>query len=57
MEQLRSSISNRRRGLEARLKKEQMTIASMEVLLKDKIKENEELSKICDELVANAENS
>jgi len=57
MEELRSSISTRRCGLEARLKKDQMTIASMEVFLKDKIKENEELSNICDKLVDNTENS
>ena len=50
------SISEREVGtLQAKLKKEQMTVASLNTSLQDKIRENQELTKICDELIAEAE--
>lgn len=42
-------------ALQAKLKKEQMTVSSLDSSLQNKIRENQELTKICDELIAGAE--
>ena len=53
--QVRAASEREISALQARLKKEQMYIASLNSSLQEKIRENTELSKICDELIARAE--
>jgi len=49
-------VSEREVGtLQAKLKKEQMAVSSLNTAVQDKIRENQELTKICDELIAGAE--
>ena len=53
--QVRSNSEREVGALQAKLKKEQMSISSLTTALQDKSRENEELTKICDELIAGAE--
>ena len=53
--QIRSTSEREVSALQAKLKMEQMTIASLTSSLQDKARENAELTKICDELIAGAE--
>ena len=53
--QVRSNSEREVSALQAKLKKEQMSSFSLTTALQDKSRENKELTKICDELIAGAE--
>ncbi|NXR92745.1 TACC3 protein, partial [Hypocryptadius cinnamomeus] len=49
--QVRSKAESETAALQATLRKEQMRIQSLERSLEQKTKENDELTKICDDLI------
>ncbi|NXS97402.1 TACC3 protein, partial [Jacana jacana] len=49
--QVRNKTQSETAALQASLRKEQMRIQSLERTLEQKIKENDELTKICDDLI------
>ncbi|XP_068259173.1 transforming acidic coiled-coil-containing protein 3 [Nyctibius grandis] len=53
--QVRSKAKSETAALQANLRKEQMRIQSLERTLEQKTKENEELTKICDDLISKME--
>ncbi|NXX87806.1 TACC3 protein, partial [Centropus bengalensis] len=53
--QVRSKAASETAALQATLRKEQMRIQSLERSLEQKTKENEELTKICDDLILKME--
>ncbi|XP_030048039.1 transforming acidic coiled-coil-containing protein 3 [Microcaecilia unicolor] len=55
--QVRSKAKGEIAALQASLRKEQMKIKSMEQCLEQKAKENDELTKICDDLISKMERS
>nr|XP_033806981.1 transforming acidic coiled-coil-containing protein 3 isoform X2 [Geotrypetes seraphini]XP_033806990.1 transforming acidic coiled-coil-containing protein 3 isoform X2 [Geotrypetes seraphini] len=55
--QVRSKTKGEIAALQASLRKEQMKIKSMEQSLEQKAKENDELTKICDDLISKMERS
>ncbi|XP_062823076.1 transforming acidic coiled-coil-containing protein 3-like isoform X5 [Anolis carolinensis] len=55
--QARSKAKTKALALQATLRKEQMRIQSLEKSIEQKTKENEELTKICDDLISKMENA
>ncbi|NXB80119.1 TACC3 protein, partial [Donacobius atricapilla] len=55
--QVRSKVKSETAALQATLRKEQMRIQSLERSLEQKTKENDELTKICDDLILKMEKS
>ncbi|NXJ00692.1 TACC3 protein, partial [Psophia crepitans] len=53
--QVRSKAKSEAAALQASLRKEQMRIQSLERSLEQKTKENDELTKICDDLILKME--
>ncbi|NXN15276.1 TACC3 protein, partial [Indicator maculatus] len=53
--QVRSKAKSEAAALQATLRKEQMRIQSLEKSLEQKTKENDELTKICDDLISKME--
>ncbi|NWI99704.1 TACC3 protein, partial [Crypturellus undulatus] len=53
--QVRSRAKSESTALQASLRKEQMRIQSLERTLEQKTKENDELTKICDDLILKME--
>ncbi|NWU41176.1 TACC3 protein, partial [Hylia prasina] len=53
--QVRSKAKSETTVLQATLRKEQMRIQSLERSLEQKTKENDELTKICDDLISKME--
>ncbi|NWI07430.1 TACC3 protein, partial [Mystacornis crossleyi] len=53
--QVRSKAKSETAALQATLRKEQMRIQSLERSLEQKTKENDELTKICDDLILKME--
>ncbi|NWR50910.1 TACC3 protein, partial [Regulus satrapa] len=53
--QVRSKAKSEAAALQATLRKEQMRIQSLERSLEQKTKENDELTKICDDLISKME--
>ncbi|NXX55643.1 TACC3 protein, partial [Scopus umbretta] len=53
--QVRSKAKSETAALQASLRKEQMRIQSLERSLEQKTKENDELTKICDDLILKME--
>ena len=56
METLRKSRESELAKMHAMLRKAEMRVTTLERVVEQKTKENQELTKICDELIANVGN-